>query len=74
MDNISLHVKTFNDRVKVMNQTGKKDLTLTANDARNLHSDIFALLALVAELSGKLQLDSESNNIQDIWMDGGGFK
>lgn len=72
MDNLSIHVKAFNDRVKVMNQSGSKDLTLTATDARNLHSDIFALLSLVAELNGKLQVNSEQT--LEVRMDGGGFK
>ena len=72
MDNLSIHVKAFNDRVKVMNQSNARDLTLSANDARNLHSDIFALLALVAELNGKLQANSEESI--EVTMDGGGFK
>lgn len=69
--NLSIHVRMFNDRVRVMNQTQKKELTLTAAEARNLHSDIFALLTHIAEISG----DGINNN-EDITvlMDGGGFK
>lgn len=72
MDNLSIHVKMFNDKVKVMNQSGAKELSLNATDARNLHSDIFAILALVAELNAKLQVNSEE--VIDVTMDGGGFK
>jgi hypothetical protein len=72
MDNLSIHVKMFNDKVKVMNQSGAKELSLSATDARNLHSDIFAILALVADLNGKLQVNSEA--AVEISMDGGGFK
>lgn len=72
MENLSLHVKSFNDRVKVMNQSGQKELILNAADARNLHSDIFALLSLIAELSGKLSEKNEE--ITSVVMDGGGFK
>jgi tRNA A37 methylthiotransferase MiaB len=71
MDNLSLHVKNFNDRVRVMNQTGQKELTLSATDARNLHSDIYALLSLLAELSGKLQVTDE---VIAVNLDGGSFK
>jgi hypothetical protein len=72
MDNLSIHIKAFNDRVKVMNQSGSRDLTLTAADARNLHSDIFATLALVTELTKKLQVTPEETI--EVTMDGGGFK
>jgi len=65
-------MKMFNDRVRVMNQSNSTSLTLTAQDARNLHSDIFALLALVADLEAKLQVNSEETI--EVAMDGGGFK
>jgi hypothetical protein len=72
MDNISIHIKNFNDKVKVMNQTQSRDITLNAQEARNLHSEIFALLAHIAELSNKLQVTPEDTI--EITMDGGGFK
>jgi len=72
MDNISIHIKNFNDKVKVMNQTNSKEIMLNANDARNLHSEIFALLAHIAELSSKLQV--KTDDVVEISMDGGGFK
>lgn len=72
MDTLSIYVKMFNDRVRVMNQSNSNNLTLTAQDARNLHADIFALLALVAELEAKLQVNSEET--LEVRMDGGGFK
>jgi len=72
MDTLSIYVKMFNDRVRVMNQSNSNNLTLTAQDARNLHADIFALLALIAELEGKLQVNSEET--LEVTMDGGGFK
>ena len=72
MDNkLSLHIKMFNDKVRVMNQTKNQSLTLNAQEARNLHSDIFALLAQIAELSDKSETPEE---IVQISMDGGGFK
>jgi len=53
MQKISLSIKTFNERVKLMNQTGSKQISLTAQEARNLHNDIFNLLANLAELQTK---------------------
>ena len=70
-NNLSLHLKTFNDKVRVMNQSQKKDLTLSAQEARNIHSDIFNLLAQLAELTKKPQDDLQ---VSQIVMDGGGFK
>lgn len=69
MQKLSLAVKNFNDRVKVMNQTGSRQLNLSAEEARNLHADIFNLLANLAELQNTRQPESASN----VSLDGGGF-
>ena len=69
MQKLSLAVKNFNERVKVMNQTGSKQLTLSAEEARNLHADIFNLLANMAELQGT----TESIQPTAMSLDGGGF-
>lgn len=69
MQKLSLAIKNFNERVKLMNQTGSKQLSLSADEARNLHADIFNLLANVAEL----QSVPESVQPAAISLDGGGF-
>lgn len=69
---MSLHLKKFNDRVKVMNQTNAKELVLPALEARNLHNDLFELLAQIAELSTVKQ-EPTDNAAVNIEMDGGGF-
>jgi hypothetical protein len=69
MQKLSLAVKNFNDRVKVMNQTGSKQLSLSADEARNLHADIFNLLANLAEL----QTTREPEQPANVSLDGGGF-
>lgn len=61
----------FNDRIRAMNQSNSKLLTLNADEARNLHTEIYNLLALTAELSKSAP--SGQNSLQ-INMDGGGFK
>ena len=69
MQKLSLAIKNFNERVKIMNQTGSKQLALSSDEARNLHSDIFNLLANIAEL----QKTPEPSAPSEISLDGGGF-
>lgn len=69
MQNLSVAIKNFNERVKVMNQTGSKQLALSADEARNLHADIFNLLAAAAE-SRKMP---EAQAPTDLNLDGGSF-
>jgi hypothetical protein len=72
MDNLTLHISSFNDRVKGMNQMRAAELRLTSVEANNLLGDIFAVLAQVSRLSN--QLEQASGNTTEIVMDGGGFK
>jgi hypothetical protein len=69
MEQISIAVRNFNEKVKVMNQTNAKQLVLSADDARNLHTDIYALLANIAELKG----NGGGESVQISVMDGGRF-
>lgn len=70
MQKLTLAIKNFNERVKIMNQTGSKQLSLSADEARNLHSDIFALLANINELQ-----TGTTSTAQAVLsnLDGGGF-
>ncbi len=70
METISIAIKNFNNKVKVMNQTNGRQLVLSAEEARNLHSDIYNLLANFAEL----QSGAANDNVVQINLDGGGFK
>jgi hypothetical protein len=72
MDNLSIHVRNFNEKVRIMNQSQRKELVLSAQDARNLHADIFALLTHIAELSEQPRIETPA--IAQISMDGGGFR
>ena len=69
--NTPLHIRMFNDRVRAMNQSNGKILTLNAQEARSLHAEIYDLMATVADLSVKLNNEPE---IAQVSMDGGGFK
>ena len=70
MDNLPFHIKMFNDKLRVLNQTNGKLLTLNPQEARNLHAEIYDLMATIAELSKNTALD----DTVIINMDGGGFK
>ena len=72
-ENLSLHLKMFNDKVKLLNQSNQKQLTLSASEARNLQSDIFELLNHCANLSKRVQ-DNQTDSVITVSMDGGGFK
>lgn len=69
---LSLHLKTFNDRIKVMNQTNAKELNLSALEARNIHAGIFELLTKINDLT-ELRKTVEQENLISVEMDGGGF-
>ena len=68
---LSLHLKNFNNKVKVMNQTNSKDLTLTALEARNIQAEMFDLLIQIAELS-KVKKES-ANEVITVNLNGGKF-
>lgn len=71
MQKLSISIKNFNERVKIMNQTGGKQLSMSADEARNLHADIFNLLANLNELQTVAEINSPNPNT--ISLDGGGF-
>jgi len=70
---LSLHLKAFNNRVKVMNQTNAKDLTLSKLEAQNLQADIFELLTQIQELAEVKKVQTEQD-IVTIQLDGGEFQ
>jgi hypothetical protein len=70
-NNYTLHIKLFNDRVRAMNQSNAKLLTLNAEEARSLQAEIYDLMTTVASLTQRLGQDT---TVGEIVMDGGGFK
>lgn len=70
MEPLTLTIRSFNEKVKQMNQTNAKQLVLSAQEARNLHNDIYAMLNNIAELAAREPAD----NVVQIAVDGGGFK
>jgi len=70
-NNLPYHIRLLNERVRAMNQSGGKLLTLNAQEARSLHAEIYDLMATIARLS---QQSATQTPVIDINMDGGGFK
>ncbi len=71
-NNLTLHLKMFNDKVKQMNNSQSKQLILSAQEARNLHADLFDLLNHCATISQKLQ-EKRQDDVVSVGMDGGAF-
>jgi hypothetical protein len=69
---LSLHLKNFNDRIKVMNQTNGKELMLTPLEARNIHAGIFELLTKINDLT-ELKQANDAEALVSVEMDGGDF-
>jgi hypothetical protein len=72
--NTPLHIQRFNDKIRILNQAGSRELLLTAAEARNLHTEIFELLAETTQLQEKIiKLTENPQGITQVEMDGGGF-
>jgi len=69
---LSLHLKNFNNRVKVMNQTNAKDLVLSKLEAQNIHADIFELLTQIQELT-EIKKEANAEATVNVEFDGGDF-
>lgn len=61
----------FNDRVRAMNQTNGKLVTLNPQEARSLHAEIYDLMATIAELT---KSSNQVSSVTNVSMDGGHFK
>jgi hypothetical protein len=68
---LSLHLKSFNRRVQVMNQTNSKELVLTCAEARNIQSELFVLLAHMVDLTDIKTATNTAEVVVD--MNGGDF-
>ena len=67
---LSLHLRKFNDRVKVLNQTNARELVLSAAEARQLQADIFDLLTQIQALA---EVKSTEPEVISVQVKGGGF-
>jgi len=68
---LSLHLRKFNDKIKVLNQTNARELVLSAAEARQLQADIFDLLTQIQNLA-EVKNQTENEVIQ-VQVKGAGF-
>ena len=69
---LSLHLKNFNKKVQVLNQTNSKELVLSAVEARNLQAEIFELLAHITDMTATKD-QQQADAVISIEMNGGTF-
>ena len=48
------HIGAFAARVKNMNQSGHKEISLSSSEARNLQAELFQLLELITQLQSEV--------------------
>jgi hypothetical protein len=70
---VGIHLDKFNNRVKVLNQTQSRNMTLTADEARNLQTDVFDVLSAIASMEVELQGLRNAVAASGPAFDGGGF-
>lgn len=70
MSELPIHVKMYNDKVRIMNQSNSKILTLNQQEARSLHAEIYDLMATITNLNK----GSTHSATATEPMDGGAFK
>jgi|TARA_R110000796_G_scaffold2906_1_gene11223 hypothetical protein len=68
-----IHIKTFFNKMSVMDSKQSPNLVMTKDDARGLRDDISGLLADLHELS-KEEIENKNEEIIDIKVKGGTFK
>jgi len=68
---MSIHISKFLDRIKAADSRSQRDITMTVNEARDLHADITKLLLIVEEL--RQQSPANTAPTVDIEVQGGTF-
>ncbi|HET8688663.1 MAG TPA: hypothetical protein VFM18_18770 [Methanosarcina sp.] len=67
-DNLPIYIRRFNEKVRAMNQSQSKVLTLNQLEAQSLHAEIYELMATISYLAKP----TVEENIE-AKLDGGGF-
>ena len=65
-----LHINKFVDRVKNMEARALRELTMSRNEAQDLHADITRLLVIVQDLHEQRQATATDTTLE---VDGGRF-
>jgi len=70
---MSLHITRFLDKVRAAESRQQREVSLTLPEARDLHADITRLLLIMEQLREPLNQSTNSNEIQQIEVQGGSF-
>ena len=71
--NLTIHVRKFNEKVRLMNQTNAKMLSLSSQEARDLQADIYELLSQLAQATSGKGNKPVDDPVVEIKLDGGSF-
>ena len=69
---MTIHIQKFVDRVRGQEARGARDLTMTLNEARDLHADITRLLLTLQTLQEQ-QVKVATTDVLKVEIQGGGF-
>lgn len=67
-------IKQFNQKVQVLNQSGGKQLLLSAKEARDLHAEVMNLLSQISDLELAIRSLESAAPQQTVIADGGKFR
>ena len=67
---MSLHINRFVDRIKAAESRSQRDVSMTINEARDLHADITKLLLVLQGLQEQIQQAQPTVTVE---LDGGNF-
>ena len=67
---MSLHINRFVDRIKAAESRSQRDVSMTINEARDLHADITKLLLILQGLQEQIQQAQTGVTIE---LNGGNF-
>lgn len=70
---MSTHLQRFVDRVRGAEARGARDLTMSMNDARDLHADLTRLLLELNTLREAAAAKSQQNETITVEVSGGTF-
>lgn len=68
---MSLHINRFLDRVRQAESRQQRDVTMTVQEARDLHNDITRLLLIVTELQQNRSESTSDDTQTTIEIQGG---
>lgn len=70
---MSLHINRFIDRLKACESRNQRDVTLTLQEARDLHADVTRLLLRLQDLEQQRESAPRNDDVITVEVQGGTF-